>query len=244
MNIIKSEIIKTFSVRSSWIYLTLITAGMASASVLTTTFSAKSTFTLNEVSGGADLVLLILIFAVASIIGADKSQKTLAWTYLATNRRVTHLLIQLGIVVGACVLAGIMGQALGVLGVFAFGDTMDWANSMTFAGSNWALSSLVRWVYYGMLAALLTRLLGSGIYAAMILLAEIFVIGTVGGVGDGLLASIASLMPLPNTQILVHGGELLTSIDHGRGIAALALALALCVAGAGAVWAAKRRAIS
>lgn len=243
MNVLRSEIIKTFSVRSTWVYLALIVFGMAAFSVLISRFTDGTTFTLDQISGGADLVLLILIFAVASIIGADKSRKTLAWTYLSTNRRGMHLAVQTLLVVGACVLAGLLGLALGVLGVFAFGGTIDWAASSEFAGYGFTLSSVVRWVFYGILAALLTRVLGSGVFAAMILVAEIFVLGALVGPGEGFLATLASLMPLPNTQTLVHGSNVILGIDHGRGFAAVVLGVLLAVAAAGAVWVAKRRAL-
>lgn len=102
---------------------------------------------------------------------------------------------------------------------------------------------MLRWVFYGALAALLTRLLNSGIFAAMILLAEIFVIGTFAGMTDGILGTIAAFMPQPNTQILVHGSELMQGINHCKPAAALALALILIIAGAGAGWVVRRKAL-
>lgn len=41
---------------------------------------------------GADFALLVMIFAAAGLMGADRSHRTLTWSYLATNRRVVQLL--------------------------------------------------------------------------------------------------------------------------------------------------------
>ncbi|MGP6172932.1 hypothetical protein [Corynebacterium sp. A21] len=244
MTIVSSELIKLFSIRSTWVYLALITAMGAAAAITQSlnyqTWDEVPAVGWNELLIGADFALLIMIFAAAGIIGTDLSHKTITWSYLANNHRRMHLAAQVSLVALAVVLSALLGVLIAAMVNLGLGIRMDLGfNAQSLAPLS---SALVQWVVFSLLSALCAVILRSGMFGAMIMLADFFVIEVMLGIaGIAWLEPVLNLLPLANSRVLGLGE--FGSVDHGRLGAAVILGLTIAVLGAIAAAGVQRRAV-
>ncbi len=237
MTILKSELIKLLSIRSTWIYLALITAVGGTAAILHSwsvrSFDETSDIGWNVLTVGADFALLVMIFAAAGMVGTDLSHKTVTWSYLADNRRVGHLVVQVAVVVGAVVFSGVLGVLLAGAGNLVSGIGMNLGFTATALTP--VTAALVQWVVFSTLSALFAIILRSGMLGAMIVLADFFVIEVMLGIaGVEWLRPVLDLLPLANSRILGIGE--FNGINHGPVTAAVILMLTLGLVGVCAAW--------
>lgn len=241
MNILNSELIKLFTIRSTWIYLALISLVGAGAAVMHS-FSAQS-WDANALIGwsqltvGADFALLIMIFAAAVLVGADLNHKTITWSYLSNNHRLAHLGIQAVTVVVALLVAAGLSIVLAIGGNLVLGIPMDLSHN--FAPLT---SALVTWTVFSVSSALLTVIVGNGMFAAMILLADFFIIEVMLGIANiDWLRPVLDLLPLANSRVLGLGT--FNAIEHGRPVAAVILIATIAIFSALAASRVQRRAV-
>ena len=93
MNALISESRKLFSLRSTWIYLAVVSAGMAAGAVLLAwandfNGTVDGKFEAVDVSISGSLAIVVMVFAAAMMVGGDQSKGTVSWSYLSSNRRV------------------------------------------------------------------------------------------------------------------------------------------------------------
>lgn len=242
MTILKSELIKLFSIRSTWVYLALIAAVGGAAAILHSwsiqSFDEASDIDWGVLTVGADFALLVMIFAAAGMVGTDLSHKTITWSYLANNHRVGHLVVQVVAVVVAAVLSGVLGVLLAGAGNLVLGIEMNL--QFTATALRPVAAALVQWVVFAALSALFAVLLRSGMFGAMIVLADFFIIEVMLGIaGIDWLQPALNLLPLANSRVLGIGE--FNGIEHGPVTAAVILVLTLGLVGTCAAWRVNRR---
>lgn len=218
MNIVNAELRKLITVRSTWVYAIIILLGVAGGDVLSAKlYGFDTAFTADALTAAADLAMLVMIFAVANTVGADMSKGTQAWTFLHTTRRTGVVTASTLLTTIFYMLAGIVGMLLGWLGITMFGGHVDLSSMTPIYGS------LARWAVFSLLAGLLAYILRSGTFAAMLLLADVFVLEVMlGAVQVDWLKPVQAILPLANASILASGS--FPGYDHGRGAAAVILA--------------------
>lgn len=218
MNIINAELRKLITVRSTWVYAIIILLGVAGGDLLSATLYGLDTpFGADALTVAGDLAMLVMIFAVANTIGADMTKGTQAWTFLHTTRRTGVITASTLLTTVFYMLSGIAGMLLGWLGITVLGGHVD-LSSMTPI-----YDSLARWAVFSLLAGLLAYVLRSGTFAAMLLLADVFVLEVMLGVVQvDWLKPVQAILPLANASILASGS--FPGYDHGRGAAAVILA--------------------
>lgn len=223
--IITSEAIRFFSLRSTWVYLLLSGGAMFAAALLTAwAVGPETPMTVPLLFTGADLSLIIVVFAASMMASADLTRGTVAWSYLTDNRRVGMLAAQVPLIAVAVTLASSLGVGLAVPVVFTFGGSVDLALGEGTGES--LVSYYAQWLIFSALAALLAVILRSGAFAAMIIIAEIFVIeAMLGAFGIEALRPVLDLLPLANVRVLAHGE--FADITHGRPAAAVILVATL-----------------
>lgn len=234
-NILASEATKLFSLRSTWIYLVLSAGAMWASAMLTVwAFGPEAPLDLTYLFTGADLSLIIVVFAAAMMASADLTRGTTGWSYLMSNNRVGQLGVQVPMIALSVILATTVGVALAVPGVYLLGGSLDF--TMTAAVQSSLTSYYAQWTVFTLLAALLAVLLRSGAFSAMILIAEIFVVeAMLGAIGIAALKPILNVLPLANIRVLAMGE--FADIPHGPMVAGLILTVTIVLffAMAGAV---------
>lgn len=222
-NILASEATKLFSLRSTWIYLVLSAGAMWASAMLTAWASSPDTpLDLTYLFTGADLSLIIVVFAAAMMASADLTKGTIGWSYLMSNNRLGQLAAQVPLIALAVTLAATIGVALAIPGVYLLGGSIDFTLS---AAVQSALTSYyTQWLVFTLLAALLAVILRSGAFSAMILIAEIFVVESMlGFIGIDALKPILNVLPLANIRVLAIGE--FADIPHGPAMAGVILAV-------------------
>lgn len=209
MPLFLSQIRALFSLRVTWIYLALIALGMAIPDVLAAMAMGKEhTMGLEDLFIPQQLVLILMIFGGAMIGGAELTKGSIGWLYLSTNRRVSLMVIRTVLLVAAFVFSATVGVLAGALILAAVGYRLD----LGFLGDGRVLQELsavyATWVVFTVLAVLLTYALGRGVYAAMILLVDIFLVETTLLVLEPSWAKfLARILPLANVQTMTLGKE-------------------------------------
>ncbi|MGD7001020.1 ABC transporter permease [Corynebacterium halotolerans] len=240
-NTIASETIKLFSLRSTWIYLILSAGAMFGSALLTAlAFGPDTPLDLTYLFTGADLSLIIVIFAAAMMASADLTKGTVAWSYLMSNNRLGQLGAQVPIIALAVTLAATVGVALSVPGVYLLGGSLDF--TVTTDVQAVITSSYAQWLIFTLLAAMLAVLLRSGAFSAMILIADIFVVeAMLGMAGIAALKPFLDLLPLANIRVLAAGE--FGDVSHGPLAAGIILAITVAVFFGVTGWVANRRAV-
>ena len=87
MNALISESRKLFSLRSTWIYLAVVSAGMAAGAVLLAwandfNGTVDGKFEAVDVSISGSLAIVVMVFAAAMMVGGDQSKGTVSWLSL------------------------------------------------------------------------------------------------------------------------------------------------------------------
>lgn len=240
-NILASEATKLFSLRSTWIYLVLSAGAMWASAMLTAwAFGPEVPLDLTYLFTGADLSLIIVVFAAAMMASADLGKGTIGWSYLMSNNRIGQLGAQVPLIAVSVILAATIGVALAVPGVYLLGGSLDF--TMTAAVQASLTSYYAQWIVFTLLAALLAVILRSGAFSAMILIAEIFVVESMlGAIGIEALKPILNVLPLANIRVLALGE--FADIPHGPMVAGVILAVTIVLFFAVAGVVVRRRAV-
>ncbi|WPF65304.1 MULTISPECIES: ABC transporter permease [unclassified Corynebacterium] len=154
------------------------------------------------------LALIVMIFGGAMIGGAELAKGSIGWLYLSTNRRVLLVVARMVLLVVAFALAATVGAVLGTLILAALGYRLD-------LGNLWEKDTLLgvasvygTWVIFTVLAVLLTYALGRGVYAAMILMVDTFLVETaLLGFDPSWGQFLARILPLANVQAMTLGDD-------------------------------------
>lgn len=241
LKFITGEAVKLFSLRSTWIYLILSAAAMFAAALLIMwSWGTGEPVTVARLFTGGDLSMIIVVFAAAMMAAADLTRGTVAWSYLSNNRRTGMLAAQVPLIVAAVTVAVSLGVGLAVPVIYALGGSVDF--TVDAGTTETVVSYYVQWIVFATLAALLAVILRSGAFAAMIVIAEIFVVeAMLGAIGIDALRPVLDLLPLANIRVL-SAGEF-AGITHGRPAAAVILAVTVAVFAMGAALVVRRRAV-
>lgn len=244
MNTIVSESRKIFSLRSTWVYLAIITAGLTVANVLMEVIrNDDSAFHSSNVAISAIFAVVIMIFSSATLVGGDLKNGTVAWSYLSTNRRMKVLASQILVItvanVAAAALAGILGMLINV----ALGASYDFSSFVHYPDNAVFLFTFAEYIVYTLLATGLAYILRSGTFAAMLLIIEYFVIESVlTSLDAGWAKIILQILPDTNLRTFFQGQDTfgLMAPQWVSGIIVLAMVVAV-LGGAAAVQ--RRRAV-
>lgn len=241
LNTIASEATKQFSLRSTWIYLALSAGAMFASAMLTAwAFGPDAPLDLTYLFTGADLSLILVIFAAGMMASADLTRGSIGWSYLMNNNRLRQLAVQVPLIAGSVTLAATAGVVLAIPGFYLLGDSVDFSWSTEVQST--ITSYYAQWLIFTLLAALLAVILRSGAFAAMILVAEIFVIESMlGYAGIEALEPILNVLPLGNIRVLALGE--FAGIPHGPVVAGAILAVTVALFFAVAAVVVRRRAV-
>ena len=237
LGLIRSEAIKLFSARTTWIYgmLTLLALFLPAFSYR---FFVEQTdrFTLDELLLAGTLGVLITMFGGAMIVGTDISRKTVAWSYLVSNARVTQMAVQIVLLVGFFLGMAAVGFAVAV------GIHMILGTDITFTWSQVGATA-ISLIFTPVLAALLTRILNSAVFATMILVADMLIIETLlRSLPSEAAHKIADILPFYNIALFSEAH--FDGATHGREAAAMILVATIAVAAVAAATLVRRRPIS
>ncbi|MGV0381250.1 ABC transporter permease [Corynebacterium segmentosum] len=244
MNTIVSESRKIFSLRSTWVYLAIITVGLTAANVLMGAIRTDdSVLQSSDLAIGAIFAVVIMIFSSATLVGGDLQKGTVAWSYLSTNRRLQVLSSQIFVITVANVAAAALAGMLGMLFNAALGSSYDFSSFVHYPDNAVFLFTFVEYIVYTLLATGLAYILRSGTFAAMLLIIEYFVIESVLTSMDmGWAKYILQILPDANLRTFFQGQDTfgLMAPQWASGVIVLAMVVAV-LGGAAAVQ--RRRAV-
>ncbi|WP_288794062.1 ABC transporter permease [uncultured Corynebacterium sp.] len=249
MNALISESRKLFSLRSTWIYLAVVSAGMAAGAVLLAwandfNGTVDGKFEAVDVSISGSLAIVVMVFAAAMMVGGDQSNGTVSWSYLSSNRRVGIVLSQFFIITFSLLLAATLGMVVATLLITAFGGDFNFDSFMHWPDNNGFILAYVEWTVFILLATSLAYLLRSGALAAMILVAEYFVIETaLDAVSAPWAKAILRVLPDANAWGLVMGANRSGDEQSRAGAAVILIVMILLTVG-GACAVARRRSVA
>ncbi|MCZ9308442.1 hypothetical protein ACUY3K_08595 [Corynebacterium uberis] len=243
MSLLLSQVRQVFSLRSMWISMALIVGAVAA----TATLGAKAEMLsgpadVSYLVMGGDFAMLIMFFGASLAGAAEISAKSASWFYLSNNNRIGQACLRAVIITAGMMAAGVVGMACGMLGMAAMGHPLDTSTVHNPEQSHYLWTALACWAFFSLFAALFAQALGSGVAAAGILLADVFVVELlIANMGQGWLKTVGLYLPMGNTHVLFEG--IPPVIDHTPTQAAITLVITLGLAAIGCAVAVQRRAI-
>lgn len=240
-NILASESIKLFSLRSTWIYLALCAGAMFGAAALASLAVGEGNpMDLGYLFVGGDLSLIVVVFAAAMMAATDFTKGTAAWSYLTTNNRLGLVAVQLPLIALSVTLAATLGVGLAVPFIVITGTEIDF--TLTETATTTLISYHAQWLVFAALAVLIAVILRSGAFAAMILIADFFVVeAMLRYAGIDAIKPVLDLLPLANIRVLANGEY--ADVAHGPVAAGMILAVTIALIFAIAGWVVRRRAV-
>ena len=190
------------------------------------------------------LAIVVMVFAAAMMVGGDQSKGTVSWSYLSSNRRVGIVLSQFFIITFSLLLAATLGMVVATLLITAFGGDFNFDSFMHWPDNNGFILAYVEWTVFILLATSLAYLLRSGAFAAMILVAEYFVIETaLDAVSAPWAKAILRVLPDANAWGLVMGANR-SGDEQSRAVAAVVLIVMIVLTVGGSCAVARRRSVA
>jgi len=196
-----------------------------------------------DVSISGSLAIVVMVFAAAMMVGGDQSKGTVSWSYLSSNRRVGIVLSQFFIITFSLLLAATLGMVVATLLITAFGGDFNFDSFMHWPDNNGFILAYVEWTVFILLATSLAYLLRSGAFAAMILVAEYFVIETALDAVSAPWAKAIRVLPDANAWGLVMGANR-SGDEQSRAVAAVVLIVMIVLTVGGSCAVARRRSVA
>ncbi|WIM66850.1 hypothetical protein QP027_06840 [Corynebacterium breve] len=197
-----------FTAPATWVYLLLICGGMATGAVLAGWAQGlDQTFDVSALSIAADLATIVIIVGASMMAAAPYSRGSIGFAYLSDNNRGLDLVFRLLLIVGALVLAGIVGMVGGYLGLTLFGAEVDLSSFSDRAnGGGFIWTALLQWTVLAALAAGTAIALRNGVWAVVIWMADFFFIeGMLSLVGADWARALLGVLPVGLTRLVGLG---------------------------------------
>lgn len=171
---------ETFSRPSAWVYLLLVCGGVAAgALVAAASLGLDTTFDVSLLALPSDLAAIVVIAGAAMLASSPHTRGHIGYAYLARHNRGLEHALRITLIVVAFVVVGVLGMALGYLGLTAIGVKVDLATFSDRANAGgYVWAAVVRWAVFAALSAATAVMLRSAVGAMIVWIADFLILET------------------------------------------------------------------